>query len=54
MVIELWIVIFLIFVGISTTLSYSFGFNRGQEFATNFVIDDLIDKGILEVVEEDD
>ena len=54
MVIELWIVIFLIFVGISTTLSYAYGFNRGQEFATNFVIDDMIAKGILEVVEEDE
>ena len=52
--IELWIVIFLVFVGIATTLSYAMGFNRGEQFATNFVIDDMIAKGILEVVDEED
>jgi len=52
--IELWIVAFLAFVAISTTASYVYGFSRGQEFATNVVIDDLIAKGLLEVVDEED
>jgi hypothetical protein len=47
-------IIFLIFVAIATTLSYAYGFNRGEEFATNFLIDDMIEQGILEVVEEDE
>ena len=51
---ELQFIIFLIFVAVATTFSYAFGFNRGEEFATNFLIDDMIDKGILEVVEEDE
>jgi len=47
-------IIFLIFVAIATTLSYALGFNRGEKSATNFIIDDMIDRGILEVVEEDE
>jgi hypothetical protein len=49
-----WIIIFLGFITISTTISYVFGFTRGEESATNFLIDDMIDKGILEVVDEED
>lgn len=51
---ELTSVIFLIFVAISTTVSYAIGFNRGQEHGMNFVIDGMIEKGILEVVDEED
>jgi len=51
---ELQFIIFLIFVAISTTLSYAFGFNRGVEFATNFIIDDMIKQGIFEVVEDEE
>jgi hypothetical protein len=47
-------IIFLIFVAIATTLSYALGFTRGQEHGMNFVVDDMIAKGILEVVEEDE
>jgi|SaaInlStandDraft_6_1057023.scaffolds.fasta_scaffold175428_2 hypothetical protein len=52
--IELWVVAFLVFIAISTTLSYVYGFTRGEEFATNLLIDDMIDQGILEVVDEDE
>ncbi len=52
--IELWTVIFLIFVALSTTVSYAVGYSRGREYGMNFVVDDMIDKGILEVVDEED
>jgi hypothetical protein len=52
--IDWWIVSFLMFTVISTTLSYVYGFSRGQEFGVNTTLDDLIDKGVLEVIEEDE
>ena len=52
--IELWVVIFLVFICVATTFSYAYGFNRGQEHGMNFVVDDMIAKGILEVVDEDE
>ncbi len=51
---ELQFIIFLIFVAVATTFSYAFGFNRGEEFATNFIINDMIEQGVLEVVEEEE
>lgn len=52
--IELWIVIFLVFIAISTTLSYAYGFSRGEEYGMSYVVDDMLEKGILEVVDEEE